>query len=60
MRNVVIIIDTNENIRPDKKRSTEKIDGIAAAITAIGGWMAVTMDTSNIIYQDHGLRSIRM
>jgi len=60
MRNVVILQDTNENIRPDKKRSAEKIDGIVAAITAIGGWMAVTGDTSNIIYKDHDLRSVKM
>lgn len=60
MRNVVILQDTNENIRPDKKRSAEKIDGIVAAITAIGGWMAVTGDQTGIIYKDHELRSVKM
>jgi len=60
MRNVVILMDTNENIRPDKKRSQEKIDGIVAAITAIGGWQVVTGDMSNVMYKDHEVRSVKM
>ena len=33
--NTVVIFDENENIRPSKKRSTQRIDGIVALIMAI-------------------------
>lgn len=57
LRNVVIITDTNENIKPDKKRSREKIDGIIAAITAIGEYITLTTGEENKeIYKDHSLR----
>lgn len=39
-RNVVILQDTNDNIRPDKKRSQNKIDGVVALITALGGYLS--------------------
>lgn len=59
LRNVVIIIDTNENFKPDKKRSREKIDGIIAAITAIGEYLTLTTGAgSKEIYTDHSLRFI--
>jgi phage terminase large subunit-like protein len=31
----MVEVDANENIKPSKKRSTEKIDGIAALVTAL-------------------------
>lgn len=34
--NAAIISDHNDNIRPSKEKSSEKIDGIAAAVMAIG------------------------
>lgn len=40
LSNVAIYQDGNGNIRAHKGKSTEKIDGIAAAINAIGQWMA--------------------
>jgi phage terminase large subunit-like protein len=60
MRNVVILVDTNENIKPDKKRSREKIDGPIAAITAIGEYLTLTTGTSDKIIYNHGhsLRTI--
>lgn len=39
--NVVVLEDNNQNIRPSKKHSTEKIDGIVALVMAIG-----VLDTS--------------
>lgn len=42
-RNVVILQDTNDNIRPDKKRSQNKIDGVVAIITALGGYLSKSM-----------------
>jgi len=56
MRNVVIITDTNDNFKPDKKRSREKIDGIIAAITAIGEYITLSTGDDKIIYKDHSLR----
>lgn len=59
LRNVMLIIDTNENIKPDKKRSREKIDGIVASITAIGEWLTLTRGTdTKEIYKEHSLRFI--
>ncbi|MCP4569993.1 MAG: terminase large subunit [FCB group bacterium] len=37
--NVTVQTDHAENLRPDKKKSTEKIDGIVALIMALGGAM---------------------
>jgi phage terminase large subunit-like protein len=58
LKNVMLIVDTNENIKPDKKRSREKIDGIIAAITAIGEYMSLSADGGNEIYRDHSLRFV--
>jgi phage terminase large subunit-like protein len=57
LRNTVIISDTNDNFKPDKKRSREKIDGIIAAITAIGEYLTLTRGQEDKeIYKDHSLR----
>ena len=40
LSNVVIKEDVNSNRRPDKAKSSEKIDGIVAAIMALGQWMS--------------------
>lgn len=56
LRNVMIITDTNDNLKPDKKRSREKIDGIIAAITAIGEYITLTTGDDKEIYKDHSLR----
>lgn len=37
--NTVVITDTNANVRPNKKKSTGRIDGIVATVMALGGWM---------------------
>jgi phage terminase large subunit-like protein len=42
MRNIVIYIDKNGNISPHKAKSREKIDGISAAITALGEYLTIT------------------
>lgn len=38
-RNVVIYSDTNGNIKIDKNKSSEKVDGMVALGMAIGQWM---------------------
>jgi phage terminase large subunit-like protein len=59
LRNVMIITDTNENLKPDKKRSREKIDGIIASITAIGEYLTLTRGQEDKeIYKDHSLRFV--
>lgn len=38
-RNVVIFSDTNGNIKIDKQKSNEKVDGMVALAMAVGQWM---------------------
>jgi phage terminase large subunit-like protein len=42
MRNVQLSTDTNDNVKIDKKRSTEKVDGPVATIMALGGYIKET------------------
>lgn len=51
--NVAIERDHNENIRPSKKKSTERIDGVVAAVMAIGAAGAAAEEDSP--YSDRGL-----
>jgi phage terminase large subunit-like protein len=44
--NVTVKIDEAGNMKPDKKKSSERIDGIVAAIMALGRAMLVTDTTS--------------
>jgi phage terminase large subunit-like protein len=58
-RNVVIYRDPNANIKLDKARSRNKIDGVVATVDAIGGWLNDTSgQESKIIYTNHDLRVI--
>lgn len=52
--NVAAESDADGNIKPSKKRSKEKIDGVVAAVMAIGLY---TMDTTDpkSVYEDRGL-----
>ena len=52
-RNVVIYKDPNANIKLDKARSRNKIDGVVATVDAIGGWLNKTSEQGNReIYTD--------
>ena len=57
-KNVVIYTDPNANIKLDKARSRNKIDGVVALVDAIGGWLTKTSGKSEEIYKDHDLRVI--
>lgn len=46
-RNVVIYRDANDNIKMDKKRSTEKIDGCVAMANAYGTYMSADVEDFN-------------
>jgi phage terminase large subunit-like protein len=54
-RNAVAITDSNENIKLDKKRSQNKIDGLVALVNAIGGYMSGEKVTP---YQNHDVREL--
>ena len=53
IKNVCTATDTNENIRPDKKRSTEKIDGVVALVMALARMEHAAAPESN--YATRGL-----
>lgn len=57
-RNVVIYQDPNANIKLDKARSRNKIDGVVALVDAIGGWLNKTTGNTGEIYTQHTLRTI--
>jgi phage terminase large subunit-like protein len=51
--NVTIDTDPAGNIKPNKAKSTERIDGIVAGIMALG--LAVTQDTGDSVYEERGI-----
>lgn len=57
-RNVVIWKDPNANIKLNKAKSRNKIDGVVALVDAIGGWLNVTNGDTKEIYVDHTIRTI--
>ena len=59
-QNVVVYIDPNANIKLDKARSRNKIDGVVALVDAIGGWLTKTSGKSEEIYQSHTLRVVKL
>ena len=54
LSNVVIREDVNGNKRPDKAKSSEKIDGIVAAIMALGQAMSDSANSQHI-YERRGI-----
>lgn len=59
-RNVVIYIDPNANIKLNKAKSRNKIDGVVALADAVGGWLNVTGGETKEIYKGSTLRVISM
>lgn len=58
-RNVVVYRDPNANIKLDKARSRNKIDGVVALVDAIGGWLNKEgQKASKRIYSSHSLRTV--
>ena len=54
-RNVVAKKDEADNIKPDRKNSKSKIDGMVALIMAIGRWMADGSDDQSSVYEQRGM-----
>lgn len=52
--NLVMVTDANENIRPDKEKATDRIDGMVALINA---WNRITntVDEGPSVYDEQGL-----
>ena len=58
-RNVVIYTDPNANIKLDKAKSRNKIDGVVALADAVGGWLTKTAEKKQA-YHDHTLRTLSL
>lgn len=58
--NVVIWQDANANIKLDKARSRNKIDGVVALVDAIGGHLTKGQNDSKELYKEHTLRVISL
>ncbi|MCU4154524.1 hypothetical protein J1N10_00965 [Carboxylicivirga sp. A043] len=54
--NAVTITDANDNIKFDKKKSQNKIDGVVAAINARGTYMSFEANAPAEPYKEHTLR----
>ena len=55
MDNIYIRTDPAGNIKPDKEKSTEKIDGAVATIMALDRAIRCGNDTSASVYDDRGI-----
>ena len=55
MDNIFIRTDPAGNIKPDKEKSTEKIDGAVATIMALDRAIRCGNDTSESVYESRGL-----
>lgn len=55
MDNIFIRTDPAGNIKADKEKSTEKIDGVIATIMALDRAIRSGNDKSESIYDDRGL-----
>ncbi|WP_411679934.1 terminase large subunit [Clostridium thailandense] len=56
MDNVYVRTDPAGNIKPDKEKSTEKIDGVVALIMALD--RAIRHETKESVYEKRGMRSL--
>lgn len=54
--NVVLLTDTNDNYRPNKKKSRDRIDGIVATVMALNRALFGEDDSS--VYEQRGIRVI--
>jgi phage terminase large subunit-like protein len=59
-RNVVVHVDPNANIKLDKGKSRNKIDGVVAIVDAIGAYKDYANADGRSIYEDHDLRVINL
>jgi phage terminase large subunit-like protein len=55
MDNIFIKSDPAGNIKPDKEKSTEKIDGVVATVMALDRAIRCGNDNSESVYDQRGL-----
>ena len=60
MDNIFIRTDPAGNIKPDKEKSTEKIDGAVATIMALDRAIRCGNDMTESVYDNRGLLFIEM
>lgn len=53
-RNVVLDMDSQENIKPNKAKSAEKIDGVVSSILSLFGWLQemATPNTGSYLFDE--------
>jgi phage terminase large subunit-like protein len=56
--NIEISIDPADNIKMDKGKSREKIDGMVALVMALGCWKAFDDGETTSVYDERGIRSL--
>lgn len=56
--NVAPFKDAAGNFKPDKKRSTERIDGVSAAVTGLALVLDAEKQTAPSVYETRGLRMV--
>ena len=57
LSSTLIKTDLAGNIKPDKEKSVQKIDGIVASIMALGEWMTAQAEDDNDPYSKRGMLS---
>ncbi|MDD3039493.1 terminase TerL endonuclease subunit [Bacteroides sp.] len=58
LSSTLVKTDPAGNIKPDKEKSTQKIDGIVSSIMALGEWMTSQADDDSNPYNDRGLLTL--
>lgn len=58
LSSTVMQTDPAGNIKPDKRKSVQKIDGIVAAIMALGEWMTDQAKNESDPYNDRGMLTL--
>ena len=58
LASTLVKTDPAGNIKPDKEKSTQKIDGIVASIMALGEWMTAQANDENNPYENRGLLTL--
>lgn len=58
-KNVVIYRDPNDNLKINKGKSREKVDGVVATVDAVGAWLNDENSNKGEIYKDHSIRVLR-
>lgn len=54
----VVKTDPAGDIKPDKEKSVQKIDGIVAGIMALGEWMTIQADEDDNPYNSRDMLSL--